>query len=464
MRAHGTCPGGGASCRALQRRTAPVRMTARESMAEAPALVHDVLSRPGQPLAPADRTFFGRRLGHDFAEVRVHTDDEAARSVASVGADAYTVGPHIAFGSGRYAPETPQARRLLGHELAHVLQQRGLPPGPSLRIAPATDPLEREADLIAAGAAPRSTPTARLLQRQPVGGGVSDPVAAEAFDAQMRCDLGKLCALHWSKPEAVTVTQVRGAYVACRGPAPATHPCLSLDPVTAGKPAAGPGGIGPVPAARPAAMPGAPGSAGLKLPKLDLEFSLGPANFKVSVPSSATAKLPIQLSRSSRITLAIGATTGGEFATSVTLDGVPHVRLSIQAKAALGKEGKPGQISGGLTIQTTRTVCRAPSAGEAEAKLKSAGEKLRDAILKVQNPPAEKDGSITGPAGEALRWGELGGALAKVVSTIDDLKKPCKEVPLVSVEFGAKGPLGTIPPGSEKDLSPFLGGSVTFHF
>jgi hypothetical protein len=64
------------------------------------------------------------RFGADFGDVRVHADASAERSARSVSAHAYTVGPHIAFAPGRYAPHTSAGRRLLAHELAHVVQQR----------------------------------------------------------------------------------------------------------------------------------------------------------------------------------------------------------------------------------------------------------------------------------------------------------------------------------------------------
>jgi Domain of unknown function (DUF4157) len=62
-------------------------------------------------------------IGHDFSRVRVHTDQRAARSAESVAAQAYTVGSDVVFGTGRYAPATPEGRRLLAHELTHVVQQ-----------------------------------------------------------------------------------------------------------------------------------------------------------------------------------------------------------------------------------------------------------------------------------------------------------------------------------------------------
>jgi hypothetical protein len=57
--------------------------------------------------------------------VRIHTDGRAAESAQAVSASAYTVGHHIVFGRDKYAPDTVAGKRLLAHELAHVVQQRG---------------------------------------------------------------------------------------------------------------------------------------------------------------------------------------------------------------------------------------------------------------------------------------------------------------------------------------------------
>jgi hypothetical protein len=77
----------------------------------------------GQPLAPSLRAFFEPRYGYSFNEVRVHTGLASAESARAVNALAYTVGRDIVFGAGQYAPSTTVGRRLLAHELTHVVQQ-----------------------------------------------------------------------------------------------------------------------------------------------------------------------------------------------------------------------------------------------------------------------------------------------------------------------------------------------------
>jgi hypothetical protein len=96
--------------------------TSRGATPQAPESVRSVLRSPGAALDAAARSFLEPRFGHDFSRVRVHADDAAARSAYDVGAAAYTVGTHIAFGAGRYAPATGPGRKLLAHELAHVVQ------------------------------------------------------------------------------------------------------------------------------------------------------------------------------------------------------------------------------------------------------------------------------------------------------------------------------------------------------
>jgi hypothetical protein len=90
---------------------------------DAPAIVHEALRSPGQPLDRATRAFFESRFNHDFGSVRVHADRTAAESARAVRAHAFTVGSDLVFGAGMYAPESPRGRKLIAHELAHVLQQ-----------------------------------------------------------------------------------------------------------------------------------------------------------------------------------------------------------------------------------------------------------------------------------------------------------------------------------------------------
>jgi hypothetical protein len=99
----------------------------------APPIVHDVLQLNGRPLDPPVRSFFESRFGHDFSDVRVHTDAKAAKSARAVNAAAYTVGADVVFGSEQYLPTHESGQRLLAHELTHVVQQRALRAGSSIQ-------------------------------------------------------------------------------------------------------------------------------------------------------------------------------------------------------------------------------------------------------------------------------------------------------------------------------------------
>lgn len=101
----------------------------------APPIVHEVLNSPGRPLDKATRDFFESRFGYDLSGVSMHTDERAAKSAAAVHAKAYTVGSQIAFAANQYRPQTEEGRKLLAHELTHVIQQTG-PSKPTSRIMP----------------------------------------------------------------------------------------------------------------------------------------------------------------------------------------------------------------------------------------------------------------------------------------------------------------------------------------
>jgi hypothetical protein len=135
QRAAGNCATSGFLRRALESQVNPlgrqqynlrksdtsVAHDARPS--DPPPMVHEAISSSGQPLDAQTRAFMQSRFANNFAHVRVHTGDKAAASASSVGASAYTLGSDIVFGSGKYAPHRASGRRLIAHEIAHVVQQ-----------------------------------------------------------------------------------------------------------------------------------------------------------------------------------------------------------------------------------------------------------------------------------------------------------------------------------------------------
>jgi hypothetical protein len=93
----------------------------------APPIVHDALRSPGRSLHQSESRFFERTFGSNLDDVRIHADSHAAKSADAVGARAFTVGRHIVFNAGEYAPGSAAARPLLAHELTHVTRHHGPP-------------------------------------------------------------------------------------------------------------------------------------------------------------------------------------------------------------------------------------------------------------------------------------------------------------------------------------------------
>jgi outer membrane protein OmpA-like peptidoglycan-associated protein len=81
------------------------------------------LSSKGSFLPDGTKDFFEPRFGYDFSDVKIHNDTEAAKSAQSVDSLAYTVGNNIVFNQNQFCPESDNGKKLLAHELTHVVQQ-----------------------------------------------------------------------------------------------------------------------------------------------------------------------------------------------------------------------------------------------------------------------------------------------------------------------------------------------------
>ena len=81
------------------------------------------LNSSGKPLSAEVRNFYEPRFGYDFGNVKIHTDTVAVKSAQSINALAYTSGNNIVFNNGQFSPDTDSGKKLLGHELTHVVQQ-----------------------------------------------------------------------------------------------------------------------------------------------------------------------------------------------------------------------------------------------------------------------------------------------------------------------------------------------------
>ena len=119
-----TCSGGCPKCQTKQThellQSEHVGTSASEQTT-APPNVQQVLRSPGQPLDPATRAYFDSRFHVNLDRVRVHTGESGERAARSVQAQAFTVGNNIVFGKDKYAPGNDDGKRLIAHELAHVL-------------------------------------------------------------------------------------------------------------------------------------------------------------------------------------------------------------------------------------------------------------------------------------------------------------------------------------------------------
>jgi hypothetical protein len=93
--------------------------------ASVPAIVHEAVNSSGQPLDSGTRSDMEQHFDQDFSGVRVHTSAKAAESARALDASAYTVGSDIVFAGAQYAPGAAAGRKLLAHELSHVVQQQG---------------------------------------------------------------------------------------------------------------------------------------------------------------------------------------------------------------------------------------------------------------------------------------------------------------------------------------------------
>jgi hypothetical protein len=157
-----SCAGGAAKCPECEEKEKEGTMQRKAAgpAAGVPRIVHEVLRSPGSPLDRGTREFMGPRFGHDFSQVRVHTDAKAAESARAVNALAYTVGRDIVFGHGQYAPDTAGGRQLMAHELTHTIQQGVQPLGEPRAVGSENDDAEHEADR-------RSS---EIIQREPLPG------------------------------------------------------------------------------------------------------------------------------------------------------------------------------------------------------------------------------------------------------------------------------------------------------
>jgi hypothetical protein len=94
-----------------------------DGLKEATPIVESTIGASGKPIEDHTRSFMENRFGYDFSDVKIHNNSQAVQSAQSINALAYTSGNNIVFNEGQYAPDTSTGKKLLAHELTHVVQQ-----------------------------------------------------------------------------------------------------------------------------------------------------------------------------------------------------------------------------------------------------------------------------------------------------------------------------------------------------
>lgn len=179
---------GGGECPDCGRRRVQRKSAGQAAASTVSAMIRHVIETPGRPLDVATRGLMQARFGHDFSDVRVHTDDQAAASARSVGALAYALGQHLVFDHRQYVPHTPAGRHLLAHELAHTIQAPGSEAlDPSLALGAADDASERAADRAADAVA-----QGQQACVAPAGGCVVRRQMAECYASNGKDDMQKV--------------------------------------------------------------------------------------------------------------------------------------------------------------------------------------------------------------------------------------------------------------------------------
>lgn len=114
-------------------------------------LIKAAVTSPGHALDHGTRALFEAAFGYDFGQVKLHSDSMAAETAEAINAKAFTAGPEIVFATGQYSPGTSEGKRLIAHELAHVVQQESSPVSLNgeLAISEPSDESELAADAMA---------------------------------------------------------------------------------------------------------------------------------------------------------------------------------------------------------------------------------------------------------------------------------------------------------------------------
>lgn len=111
--------------------------------------IPQALASPATSLDPGTKAEMGQHFQFNFDQVKIHQDSAAAASAEQLHARAYTTAGHMVFGAGKYQPQSPEGKRLIAHELTHVVQQSQHPRLQDGFVSQPGDAAEREATRVA---------------------------------------------------------------------------------------------------------------------------------------------------------------------------------------------------------------------------------------------------------------------------------------------------------------------------
>ena len=193
----------------------------------------------GSALSDAARSFMESRFGHDFSGVRIHTDTHAVQMAKDLNAEAFTTGNHVYFNAGRYNPETQTGKRLLSHELTHVIQQQPMIQRYKLRGFPPAEETAMHAAVPAAAATVKACPKLSMWSQWTLSNAISSKrydykedlglcgwtfpaswyieIGKDAFSTSKCCDLASTIAHEASHTELRTEAGARKLECNCFG-------------------------------------------------------------------------------------------------------------------------------------------------------------------------------------------------------------------------------------------------------
>jgi hypothetical protein len=438
-------------------------------------------------------------LGHDFSQVRVHTDVSAERSARSLNAQAYTMHKDIVFAPEQYAPRTTAGKRLLAHELTHTVQQSNHPTSVSpqqLGISNPSDPAETEAEEVAqqvlngSGVHSAIHQSPARLQRQ-LASKAPDSVTLSSglsINAQLFAQMMAMCAQ--GKLDPIQCIKMQQAAGLLTDPTATPSSRFGMKPMElgdrssnklpsmaeirkildesnralgalgVGKPIPPPPGWQLTPNATAQPAPATTSSSPSLEDLLSFKFQAGPFKAEVELPKSVKLKLPVALTKAKTLTFEIQAESSKTFSAAIRLDGLLHLNFALKAQMNVDKD-KGNSGSAGLEIQTTRTVCSADNPESLKAKIMQSGEKLTKGMKELETAPADE---------RLEKLVDIAGAIGEMYDAIDKSKKGCKDVPSATFNFGLQGPLSEpsspdkLDPDPLKRPTPFLGVSLTIPF